>query len=197
MIFQDRTIKKTDSALFDRPPSSTVSAMKRGITTGQGDQGHTRLLSGLVVSKNNPWTEVLGDLDELNSQLGWARTQVPDQDTASFILHLQEDLIQLSARLDGAAGKHRPDLDDEIAYLETAIHRHNDNFEMPQCFIHPGASQAGAALDVCRSVARRAERHLVAALTAAESEDTPFLVWINRLSDLLWLMARCEDARPE
>ena len=135
----------------------------------------------------------MGDLDELNSQLGWARTQLADAEKAGFVHNLQREIIQLSARLDGTSCRHRPDLDDEIDVLEAAIHRHHDEYEMPKCFIQPGGSTAGAALDICRSVTRRAERHIVAALTAAETQDPDLLVWMNRLSDLLWLMARRED----
>ncbi len=168
--------------------------MKRGITTGNGDQGRTRLLSGVEVWKYSPWTEALGDLDELNSLLGWARVQMRFAGFSDFILKVQHDIIRHAGRLDGTVCPRRPDLDDEIALLEAEIHRHHDEMEMPKRFVQPGDSPGGAALDVARSVARRAERHIVAALAAAGAQDADLLVWINRLSDVLWLMARREDA---
>ncbi len=170
---------------------------RRGITTGVGDQGQTRLFSGETVPKCGPRLEALGDLDELNAILGLARSQPIRAEIREDILGIQQQLFtaagevattpgaldQLPARitLETAAA-----LDQKCRAIESAI-------RLPTDFVVPGATPAGAFLDLARAVARRAERRLVALHAAGELRNECLLVWMNRLSDWLWLLARYEE----
>ncbi len=172
---------------------------RRSITTGAGDRGMTRLFSGEEVSKGSQRPEACGDVDELVSALGLARAHVRKDEVRDAILHLQRSLFTVAAEVATSRGKIGllaervdaamvQDLDRKRATLEQRI-------KMPSGFIIPGGSVGAAHLDYARAVARRCERRVVA-LAGGEIPDEHLLVWMNRLSDYLWLLARQEEGRP-
>lgn len=166
------------------------------ITTRTGDDGTTRLFSGERVPKTDPRLEALGDLDELVSALGVARAQALPEDLREALLVTQRELFELGAELASTrSGRLGADF---LARLE----KRRDDLEArtphPEGFILPGETAAGAQIDVARSIARRLERR-VAALGGGERPANPVHgVWLNRLSDYLWLMARAAErtSRP-
>ncbi len=170
-----------------------------GIATRKGDSGRTRLLSGEEVSKADPRVAVYGDLDEAVSALGLARTLVSTQPLRERIRTLQEVCFAAGAELaarppaperlpDRLGPEHLEALDEQIAELEAHI-------VLPPVFIIPGATPGSAALDLARAVLRRVERGIIALLESDPGAvDNPVMIpWINRLSDVLFLLARFEE----
>lgn len=169
------------------------------ITTRVGDRGRTRLFSGEVVSKDSPRTDAYGDLDELVSLLGLARSHARRREVRGRILRLQKELFVVGSELATdckACGKlpRRVDaamaagLDKDCAGLE-------EGGKMPRDFIIPGASVAGSFIDLARAVARRCERNVVGLSRRGVVRNSHLIVWMNRLSDYLWLLARFEEKR--
>lgn len=161
------------------------------IYTKAGDNGRSSTLSRTALPKNSPIFELLGTLDELNSFLGLAKGKTTEG-ISKIVEKLQQNLISLSGEVAGAkkfASK------EEIDSLEKSIDSVSEAVPEFSGFVLPGETEAGALLDVCRTVARRAERAAVAAQTRGGiTKET--LAWLNRLSDLLYLLARLCDALP-
>ena len=171
------------------------------IYTRTGDDGSTALFGGGRVAKAHPRVAAYGDVDELNSVLGWALTQISSAETAQRIQLVQHDLFTLGAELatpPPADGRRRPETPplptERAAEMEEWIDDADREIEPLRAFVLPGGSAAAAALHVARTVCRRAERSVVA-LTAAEPVATEVLVYLNRLSDLLFTLARLENHR--
>lgn len=166
------------------------------ITTRTGDDGTTRLFSGERVSKTDPRLEALGDLDELVSALGVARAQPLPDALRAALLTTQRELFTLGADL-ASSGSSRVDAA-FLALLEIRRDKLEAHTPHPEGFILPGETAAGAQIDLARSLARRLERR-VAGLAAAGRVGNPLIgIWINRLSDYLWLLARAAEktSRP-
>ena len=166
------------------------------ITTRTGDDGTTRLFTGERVSKTDPRLEALGDLDELVSALGVARAQPLPEDLRTDLLTTQRELFILGAEL-ASSGPGRVDAA-FLALLETRRDELEARTPHPEGFILPGETVAGAYIDLARSLARRLERR-VAGLVAESRIGNPRVgVWLNRLSDYLWLLARAAEktSRP-
>ena len=179
------------------------------IYTKTGDGGLTGLFGGGRVPKNDVRIEAYGAVDELNAVLGWARTEVermevvteldagdrPRRDVlAEELTQVQRDLFSLGAELATVdPHQHGTLLVDaaRVAALETSIDAWETILEPLTAFILPGGTAAAAALHVARTVCRRAERRTLA-LADAEGlhESSVALVYLNRLSDLLFVMAR-------
>ena len=171
------------------------------IYTKTGDAGETGLFGGGRVPKNHPRVEAYGDVDELNSVIGFARAieSVPRVD--DVLLPVQRDLHAIGALLatpprDKRAQqleKARID-EDRIRALERAIDAGDEELEPLRAFIIPGGSPKAAALHVARTVCRRAERRVV---QLAHETEIPSLVviYLNRLSDLLFTLARVANRR--
>lgn len=164
------------------------------ITTRQGDQGKTRLFSGEEISKASLRTEAYGSLDECVSILGVARSLGQGTAAEAPILQLQRELFVGGAELaTTAAGMHRlkerideaqvRDMDQRCQDLEARI-------QMPAGFILPGGNPVAAHLDHARAVIRRCERGAVALQDVGELDNPLLLIWLNRISDYLWLLAR-------
>lgn len=162
------------------------------IYTRRGDRGKTSLYDGDRRSKNNRRICALGAIDELNSQLGFAlsllsRTNGKFKDS---LRQLQQDLFEIAAELATASGK--PPFSITIKRVHK-LERMIDNIEgeLPVLanFIFPGGSPVGAALHVARSVCRRAEREMVT-LSKKEKVNPNIMMYLNRLSDLLFMLAR-------
>ena len=171
------------------------------IYTKTGDSGDTGLFGGGRVPKNHPRVEAYGDVDELNSSIGFARAieQMPRVD--DVLLPVQRDLHAIGAllatpnreKMAQHLEKARID-DDRIRELEQAIDAADDGLEPLRAFIVPGGTPKAAALHVARTVCRRAERRVVQ--LAGESEiPAVVVVYLNRLSDLLFTLARVANRR--
>ena len=169
------------------------------IYTGSGDRGRTSLFSGERVGKEDLRIEAYGDVDELNSILGALTASLPPEAEGSGdeIRHIQADLFHVGAWLattpDAPSAEMLQQLEEASAdFLERAIDRMQESLPELDAFILPGGHFASASAHVARTVCRRAERRVVA---LAEREDfTPplpaILVYLNRLSDHLFVLAR-------
>ena len=165
------------------------------VVTRTGDEGQTSLANGERVSKASPRVCAYGDVDELNSLLGWARADPSNAAIQPLLAEIQNHLFVLGADLSTPVPEVRkPDpirriSVAEVEYVEGAVARYNSALPPLEEFILPGGSEAGARLHVARAVARRAERSAVA-LSASEKINPQALVYLNRLSDLLFVLAR-------
>ena len=169
------------------------------IYTRTGDTGDTSLFGGQRVSKSATRVAAYGDVDELNAWLGLTRTSIPDSQLSSMLEHLQRDLFAVGARLAdpghriaGRVTKAAIGATD-IERLEGWIDQLETELPPLRRFILAGGGQAGASLHVARAVCRRAERTVVA--LGANVVDPELLVYLNRLSDLLFVMARTANHR--
>jgi cob(I)alamin adenosyltransferase len=170
------------------------------ITTRTGDTGSTGLADGTRLGKDHARIAALGSVDELNSQLGALLAESLAPDIRAVLLQIQNDLFDLG----GALALPTQDVfaQNKIAWLDEQIAHYNADLPPLREFILPGGSRAGALCHVARTVARRAERDLVVlsqsdTLANAESgthrEAVPqhALPYLNRLSDLLFVLSRC------
>ncbi len=170
------------------------------IYTRRGDDGSTGLFGGPRVRKDDLRVSAYGDVDELNSALGMAREEVLQQaDLLALIDALQSELFTLGAELAtpdaGKAPKEVPRITAaHVTRLEQEIDRLTAELPEMKNFILPGGSRAGAALHFCRTVCRRAERRAVA-LADGTAVSSAAMAYLNRLSDLLFVMARAANLR--
>jgi cob(I)alamin adenosyltransferase len=169
------------------------------IYTRRGDDGSTGLFGGPRVRKDDLRVVAYGDVDELNSALGVAREELPEGDLRSLIDSFQSELFDLGAELatpdTSKAPKEVPRISAQsVARLEKEIDRLTEELPPMKNFILPGGSRPGAALHFCRTVCRRAERKLVE-LADSSSVSSDALAYLNRLSDLLFVMARAANLR--
>jgi cob(I)alamin adenosyltransferase len=171
------------------------------IYTRTGDQGTTGLFGGGRVDKHHPRVEAYGDVDELNAALGLARSIEMMPRIDEVLVPVQRDLFAIGALLatpDHAKMREQLEkarIDEErIAQLERAIDDGEAELEPLRSFIIPGGTPKAAALHVARTVCRRAERRVVA---LARDVDLPELAvrYLNRLSDLLFVLARVANRR--
>jgi cob(I)alamin adenosyltransferase len=169
------------------------------IYTRTGDSGETALFDGSRVSKAAPRVEAYGDVDELNAVLGVARASGVDADVSDRLLAVQRDLFALGARLadpnERIAGRvTKATLSEaDVRRLEAWIDQLEAELPPLRRFVIPGGSPAAATLHLARTVCRRAERRIVELGQAAV--EPPLLAYVNRLSDLLFVLARIVDRR--
>jgi cob(I)alamin adenosyltransferase len=175
--------------------------MTSKIYTRTGDQGSTGLFGGGRVSKHHPRVAAYGDVDELNSTIGLARATAPEDFADDLLESIQRDLFTLGGHLATPdPDKVRAALEKarlsagRIAEFELAIDAADGELPPLTAFILPGGSAKAAALHVARTVCRRAERHVVA-LAGEAPVPNEFLVYLNRLSDLLFVLARLANHR--
>jgi len=165
------------------------------IYTARGDQGQTDLL-GARVGKDDPRIDLLGDLDETTSAIGLGRAHAAEDGTRRRLEQVQRDLYQMMAEL-AFTDETRPDAfvfpAERVDWLETEIEAVTATVTLPREFVLPGDTVPGAALDVARTVARRAERAAVALAAAGQIGNPEILRYLNRLSSLLFILARAED----
>jgi cob(I)alamin adenosyltransferase len=163
------------------------------IYTRTGDTGETSLFDGTRTRKNDARVDAYGEVDELNAWLGLARAEHSDPALETYLPPIQRDLFALGAQLADPGEKlaSRVDkafLDDaDVERLEHAIDRLEEGLPPLRRFILAGGTPAGASLHVARTVCRRAERRMVALDPPC---DPVLLRYINRLSDLLFVLAR-------
>lgn len=169
------------------------------IYTKTGDSGETGLFDGTRVAKSDARVDAYGEVDELNACLGLARAEIEDTVLRDELARIQQDLFALGARLADPAAKIAERVTkaaiapDDIARLERLIDAADAELPALRRFILPGGGRAGAALHLARTVCRRAERRMVALGPGAVEPD--LLVYINRLSDLLFTLARLINHR--
>jgi cob(I)alamin adenosyltransferase len=171
------------------------------IYTRTGDDGETGLFGGGRVPKSDLRVSAYGEVDELNATLGWACARLPAAEEAlrQRLQQVQRDLFAIGAHLatppDAASRKHLPSLpEDRPGEFEDWIDEAEGELEPLRAFILPGGVEGAAALHLARTVCRRAERAVVRLRGAAEV-DRSVLVYLNRLSDLLFDLARLVNHR--
>ncbi len=171
----------------------------RSIATRTGDLGTTSLLYGQRVPKNHPQIEAVGSLDELNSAIGLAKATLPSADPGhAELVRIQKDLVALMGEITCAEGdatryadsKFQKLGETELARLDTALHAVEARQPKFDGWATPGANLHAAALDLARTAARRAERRLVGLGPQGKTVRPVLLQYVNRVSDLLWLLAR-------
>ena len=179
------------------PPRLEGDALVK-IYTRTGDKGDTGLFGGGRVRKDDPRVEAYGDVDELNAAIGLARSMAPVPRIDEVLAPIQRDLFSIGAllatphpeKVREQLQKARLD-DDRIAQLEREIDRAEQELEPLTAFIIPGGTPKSAALQLARAVCRRAERRVIA---LAQHQDVTLpaivVVYLNRLSDLLFVLAR-------
>jgi cob(I)alamin adenosyltransferase len=186
-----------------------VSARRRpaiersAVATGRGDDGTTGLLYGGRIGKDDPRTEAYGSVDEAVAAMGLARVELANaglSELAESVLRRQRELFVVGAELatnpeaadrltDGVTRVTEAMLDGvehELAGWEARI-------EMPREFVVPGETRASAALELARTVLRRAERRVIALERVIEVESGWIVPYINRLADMLWVLARAAE----
>ncbi|MDF1723907.1 MAG: cob(I)yrinic acid a,c-diamide adenosyltransferase [Alcanivorax sp.] len=166
------------------------------VITRTGDRGDTGLADGSRVSKWHPRIQVLGELDELNSSLGVLRARSLDADLDTALGLTQQLLFDIGGEL--AIPGHRVIDDHDLVELESRADTFNAELPPLKEFVLPGGHPDAAWCHHCRTVARRTERHFVALQEADEDAVNPVsLALINRLSDLLFVMARVINLRQK
>ncbi len=172
------------------------------VVTKVGDRGTTRLVGGAEVNKDDVRIEAYGTIDELNATLGLVRVALRDvnappadrQNLDDLLAELQHDLFDLGADLATPPdarweGMHLTS-DEDIARLEAHLERLNAPLPPLKEFILPGGGPVGAALHLSRTVCRRAERRIVTLVRAEPETGAKVVVYVNRLSDLLFIAGR-------
>jgi cob(I)alamin adenosyltransferase len=166
------------------------------IYTRAGDAGETSLGDGTRVPKSDLRIEAYGTVDELNSFVGVALSSVLPDEFRPWLERIQNELVDLGADLSVPLDDRRERLrvsTDQVARLEELCDLVNKRLEPLRSFVLPGGAEAAAHLHVARAVCRRAER-LVVALAASERVNPAALAYLNRLSDLLFILARSANA---
>ena len=168
------------------------------ITTKRGDGGQTGLPGGVRVSKTHPRVECYGTIDELISSLGLARALSNDGEVNNWTRNIQRELFKVGSAIGTApeSRKPAPEITAEmVAALEAEVHRLEAMPGMLNDWSVPGELPGSAAFDVARTVCRRAERRVYDLQAAGDLKNEEILVFLNRLSDLLWLFARWVEGR--
>ena len=157
------------------------------IVTRTGDAGTTGLGDGSRVAKDAARIQAIGTVDELNSTLGVLLAEALPDSIAAHLTEIQHDLFDLGGEL--SIPGHVGVTDDHVARLEDAVERYNADLGPLKEFVLPGGSRAAALAHVARTVCRRAERTVIA-LAQTEEVGIPARKYLNRLSDLLFVLAR-------
>ncbi len=165
------------------------------IYTRSGDRGETGLRGGKRVSKASGRIEAYGTVDELNAWLGLVGAESEDAQITELVHAIQNELHIVAAKLANPGGREGPQIEAaQVGRLEAHCDRLSEELPPLKQFILPGGSRVAALLQLARTVARRAERRAVA-LAAAEEVSPELIRYLNRLSDLLFLMARAVNHR--
>lgn len=166
----------------------------------RGDMGETSLLYGGRVPKDDPHCEAYGTIDEAVSALGLARATARKERVRDIVYDLQQELFIVGSELATVAdqyGKlvagHRVVTEEMVDRLEALIDELEKDMEMPKAFVIPGASAGAAALDLARTIIRRAERRVVALKDQNMLPNERVLHYLNRLADLVFTLARYEE----
>jgi cob(I)alamin adenosyltransferase len=173
------------------------------IATKTGDNGTTGLIYGRRVSKTHPRVEACGAIDELNAALGMARATAMENFVRENLFWIQKSLVDVMGEV-GVATEDlpryvkdgysiiTPEMTAKLDALVKEIESQNVSFKG---WATPGATQTSAALDVARTICRRAERRVCDLKEAGELKNGGIIIYLNRLSDLLWLFARWVETK--
>ncbi|HVM29267.1 MAG TPA: cob(I)yrinic acid a,c-diamide adenosyltransferase [Candidatus Limnocylindrales bacterium] len=185
--------------MAERRPAISASV----VATGRGDDGTTGLLYGGRIAKDDLRTEAYGTTDEAIAALGLARVELAAADLtelASSVLRWQRELFVVGAEL-----ATNPDATDRLTDgvtrvteqmlegVEQELARWESTIEMPREFVVPGETRASAALELARTILRRAERRVISLERVADVKGGWIVAYINRLADLLWVLARAAE----
>ncbi len=167
------------------------------ISTQQGDNGQTRLIGGSIVSKSHRRIEACGTIDELNCQMGFARSICQVTEINDLVKTIQRQLFIIGSSL--ATPPDSPQQPPQVTIsmveaLTEQVHRIEQMEGILFNWILPGEDSVAAAFDVARTVCRRAERQVVQVLEMDGEINPNMLPYLNRLSDLLWLLGRWLEA---
>lgn len=157
------------------------------ITTKTGDDGYSRW-QGKRVAKNSPLLQCIGSLDELQAFLGLLKAKIPNYQ--QILDQIQLDLWGISGEL--AYQTPYPSIKTSIGLIERKIKQFEDDLPVLSKFVTPGKNEAEAISHVCRTIARRSERDLIT-LENNQLVNKEFLIYLNRLSDFLFLLARAQN----
>jgi cob(I)alamin adenosyltransferase len=163
------------------------------IATKRGDGGETGLAGGVRVSKGHLRVEAYGTVDELNTFMGLARVMNDDPEVKELVKTLQRELFKVGSALATAPNGRKPEppiTAEMVDALTAHVHRVEATDGILADWSLPGEHPASAAFDVARTVCRRAERQVVRLIESGEPVNPQVLAYLNRLSDLLWLLGR-------
>ena len=170
------------------------------IYTKSGDRGETHLLMGGQVPKNHPRCEAYGEADFATSAMGLARAISPNSRVKEALLKVQREMFTVMAELAIESDRYHHFKDnyntiteEHVADAERLIDDMKEEVELPPKFIIPGASPASGAIDLARSALRSAERRIVELNQKFPLDNDQILPYVNRLGDLLFMLARYED----
>jgi cob(I)alamin adenosyltransferase len=169
------------------------------IYTKTGDKGETGLFGGERVAKNSPRIEAYGTIDELNSFIGLAVNEVRAPEVRELLEQIQNELFTVGSDLATPENEKTIRLGitrvagHMYVNLEQEIDKYEDRVEELRNFILPGGTKAASLLHICRTICRRAERLVTALKTDNINEN--ILIYLNRLSDLLFVLSRYENAK--
>ncbi len=173
------------------------------IVTKKGDKGETSLMYNRRVPKSDLHIEACGAVDELNAALGLARATATDDFVRDHVTAIQRQLVGLMGEL-ATRPEDLPRYVQEgylqitpgmTSELEKLIERIEAGHIASKDWVMPGANAGSAALDLARTICRRAERRVCALQTAGQIKNAETIVYLNRLSDLLWLLARWTEKK--
>lgn len=181
----------------------TITGNSMSIVTKTGDSGTTALMYGRRVPKNHPRVEAYGTADELNAALGLARATAKRTFARNNLLLIQKDLVILMGELavaeddleryvDDGFSRVTPDMAARLEKVVGEIEKKKIHFKG---WATPGATVHAAAVDVARTVCRRAERRACALQETGQLQNPEIIIYLNRLSDFLWLLARWAEAK--
>ncbi len=168
------------------------------IYTKTGDKGQTSLFGGERVPKNSQRLKAYGTIDELNSFIGFAITEVNSEEVKTVLKDLQPKLFVIGSDLATPQTEKNKKLkitrtpDDFVSEVEKLIDKFESQLEVLKKFILPGGSKGATLLHICRTIARRAEREIVALKNTDEIGDN-IIIFMNRLSDLFFVLSRFEN----
>jgi cob(I)alamin adenosyltransferase len=164
--------------------------------TRTGDDGFTGLLGEGRVPKYHPRTEAVGTLDEATAALGMVRANCQAEETRALLVTVQRDLYKVMAEVSAipeTADQFRAIGKEQVGWLETNADAISNLVEMPQGFILPGDSPAGAMMSLARTIVRRAERQIAQLLHSGEIDNQDLLRYLNRLSSLCFVLELLEN----
>ena len=167
------------------------------ISTKKGDGGYTSTPGGERIPKHHLITEAVGAIDEANSLLGLARASAEDKKIQRIILHVQKDLFVIGAQLsfaDGKGRKQKKQISDlSVRWLERLVNELEEVLSLPPGFVAFGGEISASQMDVARTGVRKAERIAVRMQSEGLLENPDLLKYLNRLSDLIFLLAAYEE----
>src|SRR5262249_41361322 len=168
------------------------------IATKRGDGGQTSLAGAVRVSKSHLRVEAYGTVDELNSAMGFARSITDDAGIKALVKRIQRELFAVGSALATAPGGAKtppPITVDMVGAVTGEVYRLEATDGILADWSVPGEHAAASAFDVARTVCRRAERHVVRLAESGDDVDPQAIAYLNRLSDLLWLIGRYVELR--